>query len=101
MEAIAALENRVNAMNEYYIAVFDSTHYALKFEKAVRGGGFEINIMPVPREITASCGISAKLKPDEIDEIMALAVKENLKVAGYYYVEVQNGRKTYSPNWGQ
>ncbi|MDD3705260.1 MAG: DUF3343 domain-containing protein [Clostridiaceae bacterium] len=85
-------------MNEYYVAVFDSTHYALKFEKAVRSGGFDISIMPVPREITASCGISAKLNSDDIDKVMALAAKENLKVAGYYRVEVQNGRKTYLPS---
>jgi hypothetical protein len=82
-------------MNDYYIAVFDSTHYALHFEKVIRGGGFSINIMPVPREITASCGISAKLEAGEVDNIKELAVKENLKVAGYYHVEVQNGKKIY------
>jgi hypothetical protein len=82
-------------MNDYYIAVFDSTHYALKFEKIIRAGGFKINIMPVPREITASCGISAKLEVDEINNIMALAVKENLKVQGFYHVESENGKKTY------
>lgn len=82
-------------MNEYYVAVFDSTHYALKFEKAVRDWGFNISIMPVPREITASCGISAKLEADEIENIMALVVKNDLNVSGYYHVEVQNGRKVY------
>ncbi|MEA4847594.1 MAG: DUF3343 domain-containing protein [Clostridiaceae bacterium] len=82
-------------MNEYYIAVFDSAHYALKFEKTIKDGGFNINIMPVPREITASCGISAKLEAGEIYEIMALAAKENLEVSAYYHVEVQNGSKTY------
>ncbi len=82
-------------MNEYYIAVFDSTHFALKFEKAMRSGGFKINIMPVPREITASCGISAKLEVDEIEKVKALAAEENLKVAGYYHVEAQNGKKNY------
>lgn len=82
-------------MNDYYIAVFDSTHYALHFEKVIRGGGLKINIMPVPREITASCGISAKLETDEIDRIKQLAVEQNLKVSGYYHVETQNGKKTY------
>ncbi|MDD4504444.1 MAG: DUF3343 domain-containing protein [Clostridiaceae bacterium] len=82
-------------MNDYYVAVFDSTHYALKFEKVIRAGGFKINIMPVPREITASCGISAKLEVDEIENIMKLAVAENLKVADYYHVEAQKGKKTY------
>jgi D-alanine-D-alanine ligase-like ATP-grasp enzyme len=85
----------VKAMNEYYIAVFDSTHYALKFEKVIKENGFKITIMPVPREITASCGISAKLEIDEIEKIMSLAVKEDLKVQGFYHVESENGKKTY------
>ncbi|HYE83701.1 MAG TPA: DUF3343 domain-containing protein [Clostridia bacterium] len=82
-------------MSDYFIAVFDSTHYALKFEKVIRDNGFKINIMPVPREITASCGISAKLEVDEIEEIMTLAAEEELKVAGYYRVEAHNGKKNY------
>jgi len=82
-------------MNDYYIAVFDSTHYALKFEKAVKDKGFRINILPVPREITASCGISAKLEADEIKDIKAFAVENNLKVQGFYHVESENGKKTY------
>ena len=82
-------------MNDYYVAVFDSTHYALKFEKVIKGNGFKINIMPVPREITASCGISAKLEADEIEKIKELAKQENLNTAGYYHVEAQNGKKTY------
>jgi len=82
-------------MNDYYLAVFDSTHYALQFEKVIKGNGLKINIMPVPREITASCGISAKLEADEIDRVKVLAAAENLKVSGYYHVETQNGKKTY------
>lgn len=82
-------------MIDYYIAVFDSTHYALKFEKVIKDKGFKISIMPVPREITASCGISAKLESDEIERIKILAVEEELKVAGYYRVEAQKGKKTY------
>lgn len=82
-------------MNDYYIAVFDSTHHALMFEKVIRDKGFKISIMPVPREITASCGLSARLDADEIDSIKAVAEEENLKVAGYYRAETQNGKKTY------
>lgn len=82
-------------MNDYFIAVFESTHHALKFEKTIKDGGFGLTIMPVPREITASCGISAKLEVDEIEKIKAFAVENNLKVQGYYHVESENGKKTY------
>ena len=61
----------------------------------IKAEGFSINIMPVPREITASCGISAKLEVDEIDSIIKLASEEELKVGGYFHVELKNGKKTY------
>ncbi len=83
-------------MDEYYIAVFESTNHALRFEKVIKGGGFDINVMPVPREITVSCGISAKIKTGDIEGVMELAVAKDLKISGYYHVELQNGKKSYS-----
>ncbi|MGE5631016.1 MAG: DUF3343 domain-containing protein [Caulobacteraceae bacterium] len=82
-------------MNDYYLAVFDSTHHAMRFEKVVKDGGFKINIMPVPREITASCGLSVKMDRTDYDDIRVLADNEKLIVKGYYLVETQNNKKTY------
>jgi len=82
-------------MQDYYIAVFDSTHHAMMFEKTIKSEGFKINIMPVPREITASCGLSVKIDSADYESIRALAEQKNLSIKGYYLVETQNNKKTY------
>jgi tripartite-type tricarboxylate transporter receptor subunit TctC len=82
-------------MSDYYIAVFESTHHAMSFEKTVKEGGFKITIMPVPREITASCGLSAKIESKDFNKVKELAEREKLRIQDYYHVEVQNSKKTY------
>ena len=38
----------------FYLAAFDSTSYALNFEKRMQEAGLIIDIIPMPREITAN-----------------------------------------------
>ena len=40
------------------LATFDTTHMALFFEKACRASGLDVKIIPVPRQISASCGLA-------------------------------------------
>ena len=50
-------------MNEYYLLTFESTHAAISTEKLLKPAG--VTIMPVPRFISASCGISVRISPDK------------------------------------
>ena len=50
-------------MDEYYLLTFESTHAAISTEKMLKPA--EVTIMPVPRFISASCGISVRIRPDK------------------------------------
>ncbi len=54
---------------EFYVIVFDSTHYAIQTEKRLKEK-FQIQTIPTPREITASCGLSIKFSVDQFDLMM-------------------------------
>ena len=60
-------------MEEYYLITFDSTHGAIATEKVLKPIGCVI--MPVPRVISASCGISVRIKPEN-HEAAEAAFKE-------------------------
>lgn len=45
----------------YIYITFPSTHDALNFENTFKGQ-FPFRIVPVPREISTSCGIAARLE---------------------------------------
>lgn len=74
-------------MNEYYLLTFESTHAAISTEKLLKPA--DVTIMPVPRFISASCGISVRIRPDKREEAEAI-FKENSKLTtddyAYYHV---------------
>lgn len=47
---------------EYYLITFENTHAAIATEKLLAPA--DVRIMPVPRFISASCGISVRIKPE-------------------------------------
>jgi len=60
---------------EFYVIVFKSVHYAIKAEHTLKGK-FEIKIMPTPREISASCGVSIRISKSDLE-----AIKETLQAS--------------------
>ena len=74
-------------MNEYYLLTFESTHAAISTEKLLKPA--EVTIMPVPRFISASCGISVRIRPDRrenAEEIFRESSKLTPEDYAYYHV---------------
>ncbi len=56
-------------MKTFMFIAFDSTHHAIYFEKLLEPH-FAIEMIPTPREVTASCGLSLKFHEDDLKSIM-------------------------------
>ena len=52
----------------FCVVVFESTHDAIKTEKAIKAS-LKVELIPTPREITASCGLSVKFAPEYLDQV--------------------------------
>ena len=48
-------------MAEYIVITFQSTNFAMQAEAYFKSQGIKHQIIPTPREITLSCGISIRL----------------------------------------
>ncbi|MCG0275411.1 MAG: DUF3343 domain-containing protein [Thermosediminibacteraceae bacterium] len=46
----------------FFMITFPSVHHALRFESKMKGTGIPFQLIPVPREISSSCGVAAKVK---------------------------------------
>ena len=77
-------------MNEYYLLTFESTHAEKKKKKLLKPAG--VTIMPVPRFISASCGISVRISPDKRNAAEKI-FRENsqLKPEEYAYYHIDTG----------
>lgn len=66
------------------IATFDTTHMALFFEKSCRGLGLNVKIVPVPRSISASCGLACSFPCDEESAVKNVVTEKSIDVAEYH-----------------
>ncbi len=74
-------------MKEYYLLTFGSTHAAIATDHILKPIG--CTIMPVPRFISASCGISIRIKPEQREEAESLfKEKSRLGEDEYTYYHV-------------
>lgn len=69
----------------YYLLVFNSTHHALEAEDRLKEEGYPIQVVPVPPEISAGCGLAIKFSRLK-KEISALLLETKLDFAGFYKV---------------
>ena len=74
-------------MSDYYLMTFESTHAAISTEKLLKPA--EVTIMPLPRFISASCGISVRIRPDKKESAEEI-FRENSKLTpddyAYYHI---------------
>lgn len=63
-----------------------STNVAMKLEKELLEDGVEVRIIPVPKEITANCGLSVMFPLEEIERVRKRLVEGEVE-AKLYKVE--------------
>lgn len=77
----------------YCLIVFDSTHAAIAAERLLKA--LNPAVMPTLRAITASCGMSLRLKPEQTEEAQALLAKSTLDPVLYRFYRIeQEGAET-------
>lgn len=62
-------------MEEYYLYTFESTHAAIATDRLLKPVGSVV--MPVPRFISSSCGISVRISPDNRAEAERLFAEQS------------------------
>jgi hypothetical protein len=63
---------------ETLIVTFSTTTQAMQMEKLCREKGLPGRLIPVPREITAGCGLAWKAEPDEMDKLKEIMKETEL-----------------------
>ena len=66
------------------IVTFHTTTAAMAMEKACNAAGIPGRLIPVPREITAGCGMSWKAEPADRAALEAFVAEKGITVAGFY-----------------
>lgn len=84
------MSKKLLRIKEFCLATFKTTHGALKGEQVLENNALEILIIPTPREITASCGLSIKFDQDNLKVVQDLLINSALDFQLYF---VKKGEK--------
>jgi len=76
-------------MEEYYLYTFESTHGAIASHKLLKENMNAV-MMPVLREISASCGMAVKISPDDFEKSRGLMRQQNDIEFSLYHI---NGKE--------
>lgn len=78
-------------MNENNLVfTFYSTYLALEFERKLKAAALEVKIIPVPRQISSSCGLAGRILAEDLEKIKVICQENNLEYEEIYQF---NGQK--------
>lgn len=82
--------------NVFYVVVFESTHYAIAAEKLFKELDYAVEIIPTPREITSSCGLSIRFNEALLDSVKKALTEGNILIKGIYKLMRINNQRVVS-----
>ena len=66
------------------VITFHTTAAAMAMERLCREQALPGRLIPVPREITADCGMAWRAQPEDQPALEALTEQEGLETEGFY-----------------
>ncbi|HHT63936.1 MAG: DUF3343 domain-containing protein [Bacillota bacterium] len=79
---------------EFFIISFESTHYAMLVENKLKEAELKVNLIPTPRIITASCGLSLKIDSDVMEDVSKALKSYDLDATMFQiYRVIKNGNE--------
>lgn len=73
---------------------FHSVSDSLKFEKILKEAGLDIQLVPVPRQISSSCGVAAVFDPDREQAVRDFIQDNELKISNIHLLQQADKRKS-------
>ncbi len=84
-------------MEDFYCVVtFHVTQHALIFENLMNEKGIPVKLMPVPRQVSSSCGTAAKIPCELEKEIKKWCDDEDVPIDEFHKVEGKKGKNWFS-----
>jgi len=85
--------------NDYLIITFNSTHQAIRFERILLPL-YNIELIPTPREVSASCGLSLKFEKKDKQNILETLKQENKDgIQLYQFLIYEDHKQVQQLNW--
>jgi len=66
------------------VILFPSIHFVLQAEKMIKGKGFSIDLIPVPRQLSSDCGICMLIEWEQKEILYTLLEGGGVRIEGVH-----------------
>ena len=80
----------------YCVVTFHVTQHALIFENLMVDNGIAVKLMPAPRQVSTSCGTSARVPCEFKSKILDLCKAEDLVIDDFHTIELKKEHSWFS-----
>mgnify|MGYP002348265359 CR=1 FL=1 len=80
-------------LEQFYFVSFENTNSAMEAEDYLKENSFNVTVIPTPREITQSCGISIRFNASGIETIKEILHSGNISIKGIYKFITDNEKR--------
>ncbi len=84
--------DRQEEMLTAVVITFPSSHYAFQAEKACQEAGIPLLLIPLPREISADCGVAMLISPKLQERATEVLAQTGAAPSGTYQISRQRSR---------
>ncbi|WP_249168587.1 DUF3343 domain-containing protein [Alkaliphilus sp. B6464] len=84
----------VNLKERYCVITFHSTYQALRFEKILKENNCEVRLIPVPRQVSTSCGTAGEIPCNDKEIILRICRENYIDYGEFHCIE-----KEAKPSW--
>ena len=63
---------------------FFGSYHAMRAETVLKRGGFEVQLIPGPKELSPNCGVALRFEFDRRDGALALLAEKNVRIDGVH-----------------
>ena len=66
------------------VFLFESVHRVMRAEKVLKEKGIEVDLIPVPREISSDCGVAVEVSKESEEEAFLILEERRISIAECY-----------------
>jgi len=66
------------------VILFPSIHFVLQAEKMIKGKGFFIDLIPVPRQLSSDCGICMLIEWEQRETLYTFLEEAGVRIEGVH-----------------
>jgi hypothetical protein len=71
---------------KYGVVLFYSTSLAIRAERVCQRAGFEVKLIPTPRQLSSDCGTALRFSWADVDRVQAALVGQGVEVEGLHAI---------------